>query len=229
MGRSSPRTKKVDNKKPEVAGNKEKARAPLKGRRKNDMKTQVAASNKKAPPSEVGKESKQSEVTKKESEPSTAEDPVIPDIPSVMNTPSKRKGTVVSIMAVNKKKSKFEPTIPKQPLRVEGYAFHDNIIGITHRKNDGEDAFNGTIRQKILHEEFHEKNIHAFVTLRDTASGKDDLPLQGENKYNKIMFLNINTEVYENANDAHQHVLDKVTTVHDVSIICVRSQLFVPL
>ena len=119
-------------------------------------------------------------------------------------------------MAINKKKQKPQPTIPKQPLSVEGYAFHDNIIGIVHRKNDGEDAFNGTLRNKVLHEEFHDKDIHAFANIRDKSSGRNDLPLVGADKYNKIIFLNINTETFANATEAHEHVIDKVKTIHNV-------------
>ena len=135
----------------------------------------------------------------------------------ISTTPPKRKGGGIQIMSVNKKTKKNEPVIPKQPLRVEGYAFHDNIIGIVHRKNDGEDAFNGTLRNKVLQEQFHDKDIHAFANIRDKSSGKSDLPLVGEDKFNKIIFLNINTEDFSTAAEAHEHVIDKVTTIHNVS------------
>ena len=151
---------------------------------------------------------------------SVTNETAVPELNVTENSPPKRKGGGVSIMAMTKKKKKVEPTVPKQPLRVDGYAFHDNIIGIVHRKNDDEDAFNGTLRNKILQEELHEKHIHAFVTLRDRASGKDDLPLIGEDNFNKIMFLNINTETFSNVNEAHQHVIDKVNTIHNVSQVC---------
>ena len=154
-------------------------------------------------------------VPKNDSEIETSKTKAILEIVPVSEPPTKRKGGGLNIMTPTKKKKRGEANVPKQPLRVEGYAFHDNIIGIRHCKNDDEDAFNGTLRNKIMEEAFHTRNIHAFVTLRDIKSCKEDLPLQGEDGYNKIMFLNINTDVFKNLEQAHKHVIDKVQTIHD--------------
>ena len=70
----------------------------------------------------------------------------------------------------------------------------------------------------------HDKDVHAYVTLRDKQSGKDDLPLIGADKYNKIMFLNINTETYSNESEAHEHVIEKVDRIFNVSIFWNHSQ-----
>ena len=59
--------------------------------------------------------------------------------------PVKRVGGRIHSAKRNKTQKKFGQKDSRITLKVEGYAFEDDIIGVTHVRSDGEDAFNHTL------------------------------------------------------------------------------------
>ena len=137
--------------------------------------------------------------------------------PPARATPAKRKGSNFSLISSPNKKNSTKPKkIPKEPLQVNGFAFKHNIIGLTHEKNDGSDAFNGQLREMVDTEQLKDAGISTWVTLRDINTGKLDKPLKGPDGYNKIIFLSINTTEYNDHVQAKPTVLAMANTVYNI-------------
>ena len=125
----------------------------------------------------------------------------------------------MNVMTINRKKKKKSPQGTKTTMRIQGYAFEDDIIGLTHVRSDGEDAFNLTLRNMVLEDQLREHGIVAYVTLRDQSSGKLDDHLRGTDGYPKYMFLSIGKHQFDNATDAAPVIEKMCNTLYDVSLI----------
>jgi hypothetical protein len=133
--------------------------------------------------------------------------------------PPKRKTENINMMNSIKKKGKNEVSrISQVRLLVEGYAFHDDIIGVAHKKTTGEEAFNLTLRNMIIDKEMEEDGFNSYVTLRDKSSGILDEPLTGTNGYCKYLFLSINVHHFSNAAEASNAVIQQCQKLQTVRI-----------
>jgi hypothetical protein len=136
----------------------------------------------------------------------------------VHKLPSKRIGAKIHAGTRNKKiKNTNGNTASKITMKVEGYAFQDDIIGVTHVRSDGEDAFNLTLRNMILSDSLEDKGFSSYITLRDKSSGKNDDHLCGSDGYPRYMFMSINVHNFNNINEASNHVLKQCEHLHNVS------------
>jgi hypothetical protein len=131
--------------------------------------------------------------------------------------PVKRKAPSINFLYGRKKKnSDNSKSGNKGPLRVEGYAFHDDIIGVAHVKPNGEDAFNLTIRNMILADDLKDNGFSAFVSLRDKTSGKNNSPLRGADGYVRYLFMCINVHEFGDAKSAASAVAEQCANLRDV-------------
>ena len=134
---------------------------------------------------------------------------------SVMKPPHKRVGAKIHTPLNRKKKRNGrEGGIT---LKVEGYAFQDDIIGVTHIRSDGEDAFNMRLRNMIYSDSLEGVGFTSCVTLRDKNSGKEDEPLVGVDGYPRNMFMCINIHTFKDVEEASEPVLEQCQHLHDVS------------
>ena len=124
-------------------------------------------------------------------------------------TPHKQHSPNINIMNTSRKKGRGLPGTGPITLLVEGYAFHDDIIGVAHRKSNGDEAFNLTLCNMIFNRELEDEGFSSYVTLRDKSSGQQDLALNGEDGYPRYLFLSINVHHYVNATEANEHVLQQ--------------------
>ena len=108
------------------------------------------------------------------------------------------------------------PRTKPTSLLVEGYAFYENIIGVAHRKTNGEEAFNLTLRNMIYKHELHDEGFSSYVTLRDKSSGHEDKQLLGEDGYPKYMFLSINVHTFSTVEAANEPVLEQCCKMQQV-------------
>lgn len=141
-----------------------------------------------------------------------------PDKDEVSSMPAKRKMDSINIMNTLPKK-KIMGKKHGQPLRllVEGYAFHDDIIGVAHRRNDGEEAFNIVLRNMVFNKELEEEGFSAYVALRDKSSGKEDKLLTNDDGYPKFLFMSINAHHFNNINEANKAVIEQCQKLQAVS------------
>ena len=130
----------------------------------------------------------------------------------------KRNGRSSNLMssARNKRKKK-SPTASGAAMRVEGYAFKDDIIGVRHLKADGEDAFNLTLKNMVVNDELTDQGFSAFVTLRDIDSGKNDEPLRGTDGYPQFMFLSMDRFHFGTAEDAQPAVEEQCKMLRKIA------------
>ena len=135
--------------------------------------------------------------------------------------PQKRKTPNINIMNTATKKTRDSPKSTRMSMKVEGYAFHDDIIGVAHLKNNGEEAFNLTLRNMIHAGELEDEGFSSYVSIRDKSSGKQDLSLLGDDGYPKYLFLSINIHNYSNAEEARPAVLQQCQKLQTVSGICI--------
>ena len=137
--------------------------------------------------------------------------------PSIIKSPPKRAGGKIHAAGGRKKQNTNGTNYSKVILGVQGYAFQDDIIGVTHVRPDGEDAFNLNLRNMILRDALDDKGFSSFVTLRDKNSGKDDDHLVGADGYPKYMFMSINIHKFNNAKEASEAVLLQCERLRAVS------------
>ena len=102
-------------------------------------------------------------------------------------------------------------------LKVEGYAFHDDIIGVAHLKHNGEEAFNLTLRNMIYNRELEDEGFSSYVILWDKSSGKKDLALLGDDQYPKYLFLSINVHHFSTTEEAAPVVVEQCEKLRSVS------------
>ena len=97
----------------------------------------------------------------------------------------------------------------KTPIQfeLEGYAFCDNIIGVTHSVYTEDEETNIKLQHLIHREELKHIGFSEFVVFRDTTSGKADKPLRNDKNRERILFLSINVHHFRNAEEAHRAVL----------------------
>jgi len=139
-----------------------------------------------------------------------------PPATATAKTPPKRKSANFAYMNSSPSKKKQTTKTPKEPFQVNGHAFHEDIIVITHEKNDKSDAFNGKLRDMIANQELNGIGISSWVTLRDVASGTDDRPLVGSDGYNRIMFLNIGNFFFANTEEAKPPTMENIRAVYGI-------------
>lgn len=96
--------------------------------------------------------------------------------------------------------------IPIQ-LELEGYAFCDNIIGVTHSVNTEDEETNVKLQNLIFRKQLEDIGFCAFVTFRDIASGKADTPLINDKGCERFLFLSMNIHHFADAQEAHKAVL----------------------
>ena len=138
-------------------------------------------------------------------------------LPTNISMPTKRKTPNINVMNIGTKKDRKEKQQPQGiKLLVEGYAFHDDIIGVAHRKSNGEEAFNLTLRNMIFNKELEDVGFSVYAALRDTNKGKLDEPLKGSDGYIKYLFLSINIHHFVNTTEAHSAVVTQCEKLHSV-------------
>lgn len=133
--------------------------------------------------------------------------------------PAKRRGVRIHTGGKAKKKVP-EGKANKISLHVEGYAFHDDIIGVTHVRPDGEDAYNLSLRNKIIDNTLEDRGFSSFCMLRDKTSGKDDDYLSGADGYPKYIFMSIGIHKFNDAKDASSAVLEQCKNLQEVNVNC---------
>ena len=128
--------------------------------------------------------------------------------------------------ASRKKKTNNSKNGVNTTLRVEGYAFEDDVIGVAHVRSDGEDAFNMNLRNMVVQDDLREKGFSAYVTLRDKLSGKDDAHLRGADGFPKYLFMSINMHKFDSATAAADAVIDQCKKLHKVHNVIIFLELF---
>ena len=113
-------------------------------------------------------------------------------------------------------KKRNSPRTKPTSLLVQGYAFHENIIGVAHRKTNGEEAFNLTLRNMIYNHELDAEGFTSYVALRDKSSGHEDKQLLGEDGYPKYLFLSINVHNFDSVEVANEPVLQQCRNMQKV-------------
>ena len=116
---------------------------------------------------------------------------------------------------MNRKKKK-SPMSTNSAMRVEGYAFKDDVIGVRHLRPDGNDGFNLTLREMVVQGDIKDQGFDAFVTLRDPASGKDDDHLRGTDGYPQFMFISMANHTFQDAAEAANPVDKQCKILHEV-------------
>lgn len=134
--------------------------------------------------------------------------------------PKRVGGKIHATTRSNKKQNNKGNLTSKIKLQVLGYAFQDDIIGVTHIRSDGEDAFNLTLRNMILGDHLQDKGFSSYVTLRDKNSGKDDDHLVGADGYPRYMFMSINVHKFDSVDEASDAVMKQCQRLHSVSEHC---------
>ena len=117
----------------------------------------------------------------------------------------------------------FSTKIPIQ-FELEGYAFCDDIIGVTHSVNTEDEETNIKLQHLILREQLKHVGFSEFVTFRDTTSGKADKPLRNDKNLERILLLSINVHHFSNAEEAHRAVLiqcEKLLSVRSYFLLLV--------
>ena len=137
---------------------------------------------------------------------------------TVAHMPEKRQTPNINIMNTGPRKKINSPRTTRMSLKVEGYAFHDDIIGVAHLKQNGEEAFNLTLRNMIYNRELEDEGFSSYVSLRDKSSGKKDLALLGNDGYPKYLFLSINIHHFCTTEEAAPLVKEQCEKLHSVSV-----------
>ena len=132
-------------------------------------------------------------------------------------TPPKWQGVRIHNGDKGKKKV-AEEKANKISLHVEGYAFHDDIIGITHVRPDGEDVYNLSLCNKIIDNTPEDQGFSSFCMLRDKTSGKDDDYLSGVDGYPKYIFMSIGIHKFDDAKEASSAVLEQCKNLQEVIV-----------
>ena len=138
--------------------------------------------------------------------------------------PQKRTSSNLNIMNPSLTRKKDLPRSKAMSMLVEGYAFEDDIIGVCHRKINGEEAFNMTLRKMIVDHKLDNDGFTAWVVLRDKSSGKEDKQLLGKDGYPKYLFLSINVHQFQSIEDANEPVLEQCRKMHTVRILYKESR-----
>ena len=143
-----------------------------------------------------------------------------------MKIPAKRNMSSVNIMNLSpRKKSNARKQVLPVEMLVEGYAFFDDIIGVAHRRNNGEEAYNLVLRNMVFNKELEQDGFSAYVAIRDKTSGKEDKLLTTEEGYPKFLFLSINVHHFQDVKQAHIPVLQQCQKLRTVRTYCSQSSI----
>ena len=140
--------------------------------------------------------------------------------PSLNKGPKKRVAGRIHVGRRTKKQSKQGQRDSRMTMKVEGYAFKDDIIGVRHLRSDREDGFNYTLRNMVLENTLADKGFTYFATLRDKNSGKDDDHLYGKDGYPCYMFMCLGVHAFADAKEAAPAVLEQCRLLREVSTSC---------
>ena len=120
-----------------------------------------------------------------------------------MCTPAKRNMHSLNIMNTSSNKRVVtSKNTDEVRMLVQGYAFEDHIVGVAHRQNNGEEAFNIVLRNMVFNKELENEGFSAYVGLRDKTSGKEDRVLTNDDGYPKFLFMSINVHHFDNIQEA---------------------------
>ena len=111
-------------------------------------------------------------------------------------------------------------------IKLEGYAFEDNIIGVALRRNNGAGYFDIPLREMILRQQLETFGFSTFVTLRDINSGMDDEPFKEHDGSCRYLFLSIGTHNFSTAAEAHSAVITQCEKLFSVSVALQNNQQF---
>ena len=100
---------------------------------------------------------------------------------------------------------------------VEGYAFHDDIIGVTHRRSDGNEAYNLILCNMVFDNELEDDGFSAYMAMRDISSGKDDQTLLDNKGYPRFVFMSINAHHFNTAFEGRAAVKEQCEKLRAVS------------
>ena len=146
--------------------------------------------------------------------------------PSMFGTssgPSPKRNPPNPLLLTSKKQREDSREVDRIKLLVEGYAFHDDIVGVAHRKSTDEDAFNLPLRNMIYGRELEEDGFSYFAALRDLSSGKEDEPLKNDSGYHQYLFLSVNVHHFADVTEAHNAVITQCQKLQ-----AVRTQFLFP-
>lgn len=99
---------------------------------------------------------------------------------------------------------------------IEGYAFHNNIIGVLLRRGDGKQTPDLVLRSMVRFGEIQSSSLSEFARLRDTTSGEEDKTLPADDGSPAHMFLSINVHQFDSAEQAHSAVLQLCEELYSV-------------
>ena len=100
---------------------------------------------------------------------------------------------------------------------VEGYAFHDDIIGVTHRRSNGNEAYNLILRNMVFDNELEDDGFSAYMAMQDISSGKNDQILLDDKGYPRFVFMSINTHHFNTAFEGREAVKKQCEKLRAVS------------
>ena len=103
-------------------------------------------------------------------------------------------------------------------VKLEGYAFEDNIIGVTLHRSNGKEIFDLPLREMILRRQLESYGFSTFVTLRDVSSGTDDEPFKNHDGSFTYLFLSIGKHSFSTAAEAHSAVVMQCEKLFSVSV-----------
>ena len=135
-----------------------------------------------------------------------------------LTTGAKRNTNSINFMN-NSPKKRPSTSYNGEPPRmlVEGYAFHDDIIGVTHRRNDGNEAYNLVLRNMVFDKELEEEGFSAYMAMRDKSSGKNDTILLDNKGYPRFIFMSINVHHFNTAFEGREAVKKQCENLRAVS------------
>jgi hypothetical protein len=135
-----------------------------------------------------------------------------------MSMGAKRNTDSINLMN-NLPKKKQMTNQSNKPMRmvVEGYAFHDDIIGVTHRRSDGNEAYNLILRNMVFNNELQDDGFSAYMAMRDISSGKDDQILVDNKGYPRFVFMSINVHHFNTAFEGRTAVKNQCEKLRAVS------------
>ena len=176
-----------------------------------------------SPSSESKETNKKTQVSEDEDNSNASQDDNTSEQENTLPTPAPKKGPTkrvagrIHVGRRTKKQTKQGQRDSRMTMKVEGYAFRDDIIGVRHLRSDREDAFNYTLRNMILENTLADKGFTYFATLRDKNSGKDDDHLYGSDGYPCYIFMCLGVHAFADAKEAAPAVLEQCRLLREVS------------
>ena len=99
---------------------------------------------------------------------------------------------------------------------IEGFAFEDNIIGLSLVKTNGDNAAHFYIQNMVATDQLNHYGLSTFAHIRDPNSGKKDEPLRDQDGYAKFIILCINIHKFNTPQEAHSAVITQCQNLYEV-------------